>query len=95
MLQKKNQTKKEKVLFELRTIPGVGYSISEDLWNLGIRSVADLKKTNPETLYQKHCAQIGKPVDRCLLYVFRCAVYYASHRMHDPALLYWWNWKDR
>jgi hypothetical protein len=34
-------------------------------------------------------------VDRCLLYVFRCAVYFASHKKHDPKLLLWWNWKDR
>jgi hypothetical protein len=30
-----------------------------------------------------------------VLYVFRCAVYYASHEVHDPELLKWWNWKDR
>jgi hypothetical protein len=34
-------------------------------------------------------------VDRCLLYVFRCAVYFAEHTRHDPELLKWWNWKDR
>jgi hypothetical protein len=28
-----------------------------------------------------------------VLYVFRCAVYYAGHREHDPELLKWWNWK--
>jgi len=35
-----------------------------------------------------------KPVDRDMLCVFRRAVYYASHRDHDPELLKWWNWKD-
>jgi hypothetical protein len=29
-----------------------------------------------------------------MLYVFRCAVYYASTRDPDPRLLQWWNWKD-
>lgn len=87
--------KREEVLRELRTIPGVGKSISQDLWNLGIRSVAELKNKNPALLYQRHCIRIGKPVDRCLLYVFRCAIYYASHLQHNPALLCWWNWKDR
>lgn len=33
-------------------------------------------------------------MDRCMLYVFRCAVYYASSEQHDPELLKWWNWKD-
>jgi hypothetical protein len=85
---------REKALQELCTIPGVGKSISLDLWNLGIRSVRALKNKSPETLYRKHCALIGQPVDRCLLYVFRCAVYYASHKQHNPKLLLWWNWKD-
>jgi hypothetical protein len=86
---------KEKVIQELRTIPGVGKSISLDLWNLGIRSVRALKNKNPEVLYRKHCILAGQPVDRCLLYVFRCAVYYASHKRHNPELLLWWNWKDQ
>jgi hypothetical protein len=34
-------------------------------------------------------------VDRCMLNVFRCAVYYASNDIHDPELLKWWNWKDK
>ncbi|NQU25233.1 MAG: pathogenicity locus, partial [Candidatus Nealsonbacteria bacterium] len=28
------------------------------------------------------------------LYVFRCAVYFASNATHDAELLKWWNWKD-
>jgi hypothetical protein len=80
---------------ELRTIPGVGPSIAEDLFALNIRSVADLKRKNPERLYQRSCRLAGQPIDRCLLYVYRCAVYFASHRNHDPELLKWWNWKDK
>jgi hypothetical protein len=86
---------REKVIQDLRTIPGVGKSISLDLWNLGIRSVDALKKKDPELLYRNHSILAGQPVDRCLLYVFRCAVYYASHKRHKPELLLWWNWKDR
>ena len=85
---------KEKGLQELRTIPGVGISISLDLWNLNIHSLGALKNKDPELLYQEHCILAGQPVDRCLLYVFRCAVYYASHKRHNPELLLWWNWKD-
>ena len=33
-------------------------------------------------------------VDRCLLYVFRCACYYARTKRPDPQKLLWWNWKD-
>jgi hypothetical protein len=66
-----------------------------DLWNLGIRSIADLRGKNPERLYEKHCEQKGMRVDRCMLYVLRCAVYSASTKKPKPDLLLWWNWKDK
>jgi len=85
---------KQSVLKELRGIPGVGKSIAEDLWALGIRKVKDLKGRDPEKLYLKRCSQVGTRIDQCLLYTFRCAVYFASHKHHEPRLLKWWNWKD-
>ena len=80
---------------DLTRIPGVGPSIAADLYLLGIREVADLRGRNPETLYGQLCEVTGVRMDRCVLYVFRSAVYYASEREHDPRLLKWWNWKDR
>lgn len=88
-------TEKIKILKQLRIIPGVGRSIAEDLWNLGIRKVEDLRGKNPLELYQQLCGYQGVVVDRCMLYVFRCAIYYASTTSPDPDLLKWWNWKDR
>ncbi len=82
-------------LKELRQIPGIGKSIAEDLWNIGIRSIADVKRSNPEELYRRSCEHQGCTIDRCLLYTYRCAVYYASHTKHDPELLKWWKWKDK
>lgn len=79
---------------ELIVIPGVGKKIANDLWNLGIRSVSNLKNRDPEELYQQLCDFQGMHLDRCVLYVFRCAVYFASNDEHDPELLKWWNWKD-
>jgi hypothetical protein len=87
-------TSQQTTLKEFRQIPGVGKSIANDLWNLGFRSVQDLKNQDPEELYVRQCAQQGTQVDRCMLYVFRCAIYYASNENHDPELLKWWNWKD-
>ena len=82
------------ILKELQTIPGVGKIIALDLWNLGFRSVQALQGQDPEELYVRQCALQGTQVDRCMLYVFRCAVYYASNEQHDSELLKWWNWKD-
>jgi len=79
---------------EFRKIPGVGKSIAEDLWNLGFRSLNDLKNENPEKMYDDFCSIVNQKVDRCLLYVFRGAVYFTSNSVHDPDLLKWWNWKD-
>ena len=78
----------------LQTIPGVGPSIAQDLRELGIHAVDELRGRSPESLYEEHCAQKGCRVDRCWLYVARCAVYFASHQRHDPEKLKWWNWKD-
>ncbi len=86
---------KSDILKELQEIPGVGKSISEDLWELGIRSVPALKGKSPEALYEKRCRQQGVRIDPCLLYVFRCAVYWASTPKPKPELLKWWNWKGR
>ncbi len=83
------------ILKEFQNIPGVGKEIAKDLWNIGLRSISDLKDQDPESLYQQLCQYQGKHVDRCMLYVFRCAVYYASQTNHDPELLKWWNWKER
>jgi hypothetical protein len=92
---KSNLPTKEKVLKDLQIIPGVGKSIAEDLWSIDIRTVSDLKRKNPEKLYERLCDQAGMRLDPCLLYVMRCAVYYASEKKHKPELLLWWNWKDR
>ena len=80
---------------ELEKIPGVGKSIARDLQNIGINSIADLRGKNPETLYAQSNQFAGITQDRCLLYVFRCAVYFAGQENPEPAKLKWWCWKDR
>ncbi|MFZ0389630.1 MAG: helix-hairpin-helix domain-containing protein [Calditrichia bacterium] len=81
-------------LKNLQKIPGVGPAIAHDLYQLGFRSPDDLKAKDPEELYARLCNLTGRKVDRCMLYVFRCAVYFASATSHQPELLLWWNWKD-
>jgi hypothetical protein len=78
----------------LLSIPGIGHSLAADLNQLGIREVAQLRGRDPEQLYNALCHAAGQKMDRCVLYAFRCAVYYASETGHNPELLKWWNWKD-
>jgi len=80
---------------ELQVIPGVGPNMAETLRELGYRRPEDLRGADPEAMYDRICALHGGYVDRCVLYVFRTAVYYADHERHDPERLKWWNWKDR
>lgn len=80
---------------EFRKIPGVGPSIARDFVDLGFSMVSDLKAQNPELMYENLCKIRQRHIDRCVLYVFREAVYYASNEKHDPVLLKWWNWKDK
>lgn len=90
-----NVMKKLDQCSNLREIPGVGPSIERDLLDIGINCVEDLKGKMPEDLYDRLCRLRKTKIDRCVLYVFRCAVYYAGSGRHDPELLKWWNWKDR
>ena len=84
-----------KIEAELRRIPGIGRAAAGDLYMLGMRSVADLAEADPQTLYDRLCRLSGVRQDRCVLYVFRCAVYFARNTQHEPELLKWWNWKNR
>jgi len=87
--------KKDKSCDNLLTIPGIGKSIAEDLHSIGIHHVHDLAGQDPQALYNDLCAGSKMIVDPCVLYTFRCAVYYAENDKHDPELLKWWNWKHR
>ena len=79
---------------DLTQIPGVGKSIAQKLLGIGVSEVNDLIDRDPEDLYLQLCEKNGTKVDRCVLYVFRCAVYYATVTHPEPELLKWWNWKD-
>lgn len=79
---------------ELQIIPGVGKSIAADLHSLGIEKVSDLKNKDAEAMYEQLMNKVGSHIDRCVLYVFRCAVYYAENDNPEPEKLKWWNWKD-
>lgn len=85
---------KQKHSLDLENIPGIGPSMAEDLRGLGIRDTSDLRGQDAEALYSRLCMSMGGHVDRCVLYAFRCAVYFCSNKRHDPNLLKWWNWKD-
>ena len=68
--------------------------MAQDLRDLGIFEIKDLVGQEPELMYKRLCLTHGMSIDRSVLYVFRCAVYFATEQEHDPELLKWWNWSD-
>lgn len=80
---------------DLQRIPGVGKKTEEDLIALGYHSIASLCGENPEEIYQRDCQRRGCVIDRCQLYVYRLAIYFAEHELHDPEKLKWWYWKNQ
>ena len=82
---------------ELMLIPGVGKSIANDLINIGITKMEHLKGQDPNKLFHQSNKFAGCVQDRCLLYVFKCAVYFAEtpKEEQENEKLKWWYWKDK
>jgi len=90
---KPQPTEKEMILRQFQTLPSVGKAVSLDLWNMGIRSINELKGRNPMELYEQLNYISGLKQDICVLYTFRCMVYYVTEKEHDKEKLNWWYWK--
>lgn len=80
---------------DLTTIPNVGKRTKTVLENIGITCVEDLKGQDPEDLYLRDSLQKGYEEDKCQLYLFRMAVYYAENKNPSAEKLKWWYWKDK
>jgi len=80
---------------DLEKIPGIGPRLARSLRDLGFSRVEDLRDRDPEHIYRELCRLRGTHIDRCVLYTFRCAVYFASNSVHNPEMLKWWNWKEK
>lgn len=91
MAKKENTTMKT----DLTAIPYVGKKSKQSLNNIGIEYVEDLVGKDPEALYIKDCLAKGFQEDRCQLYLFRMAVYFAEHKHYEEEKLKWWYWKDK
>lgn len=76
-------------------IPNVGKKTKESLINIGITCVEDLVGKDAKDLYEKDCKVKGFQEDRCQLYLFRMAIYYAETPNPEPEKLKWWYWKDK
>lgn len=91
---KSEPTEKQIILKQFQTIPSVGKACALDLWNMGIKEIRELKNQNPMELYERLNYISGMKHDICMLYTFRCMVYFVTEKEHDKPKLNWWYWKD-
>jgi len=79
----------------LQDLTSVGPAIARDFELLGVRSVAQLSRRNPEKLYEKLCEITGQAQDICCLDVFRAAVAQARNPRLPAEQRQWWYWSRR
>ena len=65
---------KEKALKNLQSLRNIGPAMAELLYDIGVKSAEQMKKSNPEKLYEKARVFRGGRLDKCVLYVFRGAI---------------------
>jgi hypothetical protein len=76
----------------LEQLDSVGPAMIRDFQLLGIHTVAQLSRRNPEKLYEKLCEITGEPQDICCLDVFRAAVAQARNPRLPAEQRQWWYW---
>lgn len=77
---------------ELKDLAGVGGAMLRDFEMLGVTSVDQLGRLNPDELYTRLSALTGRNQDVCVLDVFRCAVAQARNPQLAEEQRQWWWW---
>jgi hypothetical protein len=80
---------------DLKDLVSVGPAMLRDFELLGIASVAQLSRQNPEKLYEKLCRITGQAQDICCVDVFRAAVAQARNPRLPLDQSQWWYWSRR
>lgn len=78
----------------LEHLISVGPAMLRDFQLLGVRSIAQLARRNPQKLYQRLVALTG-PQDICCYDVFCAAVAQARNPRLPAAQCQWWYWSRR
>jgi hypothetical protein len=79
----------------LEDLVSIGPAMLRDFELLGIRSVAQLARQKPESLYEKLCRVTGKSQDICCLDVFSAAVAQARNPRLPAEQRQWWFWSRK
>jgi hypothetical protein len=76
----------------LGDLVSIGPAMLRDFELLGIRSVKQLARQKPESLYEKLCRVTGKSQDICVLDTFSAAVAQARDPRLPSEQRQWWYW---
>jgi hypothetical protein len=77
---------------ELGELISIGPAMLRDFELLGIRSVAELARQNPQRMYEKMERATGQRQDPCVLDTFCAAVAQAKNPRLPVAKCQWWWW---
>ena len=80
---------------KLRDLRGIGKAMLVDFDQLGIKSVAQLARANPDKLYTRLEEIRGQRMDPCVLDTFRCAVAQARNPLLPREQCDWWYWSRK
>jgi nucleotidyltransferase/DNA polymerase involved in DNA repair len=76
----------------LSDLVSIGPAMLRDFELLGIRSVQQLARQNPVSLYRKLCRITGQKIDICCQDVFHAAVAQARNPLLPAEQCQWWYW---
>ena len=76
----------------LEDLVSVGPALLRDFEMLGVNTVAQLARRNPDKLYEKLCEVTGQVQDVCVLDTFRAAVAQARNPKLPAKQAQWWYW---
>jgi nucleotidyltransferase/DNA polymerase involved in DNA repair len=79
----------------LRDLISIGPAMLRDFELLGIRSVEQLAKQNPQRLYEKLARKTKQHQDICVLDVFQAAVAQAKNTRLPAEQCQWWYWSRK
>ena len=80
---------------QLSDLVSIGPAMLRDFELLGVRTVAQLARRNPEKMYEKLCQVTSQIQDICCLDVFRAAVAQAKNPNLPIEQRLWWHWSRK
>jgi hypothetical protein len=78
------QNEKSEVIKRLQSLQNIGPVTAEKLYSIGIKTPEEIKRSDPEEIYERLKKKEGGKLDKCVLYQFQGAV------LDVP----WWECKD-